>query len=166
MRTHIISYLNKKGYKVNSKALEIIDTCDKWYRVELIDDFHKRSTVNNVDYEMARSGFAKRACEDDANLCEIVEVRLEDDPADKFVSALLKSEKFQDNIREQLELIAAEGTVATYARVVGADVLESQELRGGKIELVYVKPNGIFPLKVEKGTITECAFASEDVENN
>mgnify|MGYP000846498233 FL=1 len=166
MRTHIISYLNKKGYKVNSKALEIIDTCDKWYRVELIDDFNKRSTVNNVDYEMARSGFAKRACEDDANLCEIVEVRLEEEGANKFVSTLLDAEKFQDNIREQLELIAAEGTVATYARVVGADVLETQEVRGGKIELVYVRPSGIFPLKVEKGTITECAFASEDVENN
>ena len=166
MRTHIIEFLNKRGYRTNKKALELIDICDSWYRTEPIEGFHDRCTVNGEKYEVARTGFAKRVCEDDANLCEIVGVRLEDTSADKYVSALLDAEKFQDNIREQLELIAAEGTVATYARVVGADVLESQEIRGGNIELVYVKPNGIFPLKVEKGTITECAFASEDVENN
>lgn len=166
MRKHIIDYLKQKGYQVNSKALALIDTCDSWYRTEIIENFHKRFTVNGVSYEMARTGFAKKACEDDANLCEVVDITIEDRAVDTFVNELLDRESFQRNLREQLELIAAEGTVAAYVRVIGADILETQELRGGQIELVYVKPNGIFPLRVEKGVITECAFASENIVNN
>lgn len=166
MRTHITDFLNKRGYRVNVKALELIDTCDSWYRTELIDDFHKRYTVNGEKYEMARTGFAKKACEDDANLCEVVDIILEDQPTSDYINEVLERERFQKNLREQLELIAAEGTAAAYVRVVGADILETQELRDGQIELVYVKPSGIFPLRIEKGVITECAFASESVVDN
>lgn len=146
MRKFITDFLGKRGYKVNVKALELIDLCDSWYRTELIDGFHERYTVNGEKYEMERTGFAKKACEDDANLCEVVDIILEDKHTSDYINKVLNRERFQKNLREQLELIAAEGTVAAYVRVVGADILETQELRGGQIELVYVKPNGIFPL--------------------
>ena len=66
MRTHIIEFLNKRGYRTNKKALELIDICDSWYRTEPIEGFHDRCTVNGEKYEVARTGFAKRVCEDDA----------------------------------------------------------------------------------------------------
>lgn len=165
MRTHIIEFLNKRGYQTNKKALELIDICDSWYRTEPIEGFHDRCTVNGEKYEVARTGFAKRACEDDANLCEVVDLTIEDKPSNDYINDVLKAENFQKNIRQQLELIAAEGTAAIYVRVVGADVLDTQELQGGEVELVYVPPKGIFPLRVEKGVVTECAFASEDTIN-
>lgn len=163
MRTHIKNYLNKLGYKVNDKAIDIIDTCDSWYRTELIDKFHDRMTVNGVRYDMERTGFAKRACEDDANLCEVVDISLANKSANTFIANQLEAERFQQSIRGQLELMSAEGTVAVYVRTVGADLMSDGSLKGGNIELVYVKPNGIFPLTIKKGVVTECAFASEDV---
>lgn len=165
MRTHIIEFLNKRGYQTNKKALELIDICDSWYRTEPIEGFHDRCTVNGEKYEVARTGFAKRVCEDDANLCEVVDLTIEDRASSDYVNEVFARENFQKNIRRQLELIAAEGTVAAYVRVVGADVLDTQELQGGEVEIVYVPPKGIFPLNVEKGIITECAFASEDTLN-
>ncbi|MDD7511044.1 MAG: hypothetical protein PUK21_01480 [Peptostreptococcaceae bacterium] len=160
---HIKNYLNKLGYKVNIRALEIISLCDSWYSNEQIDDFHSRMTVNGVHYNMERTGFAKRACEDDANLCEVVDISLANKNADEFISNQLVTERFQRSIREQLELMAAQGTVGAYVRTVGADLMSDGTLKGGNIELIYVKPSGIFPLTINKGIVTECAFASVDV---
>ena len=89
---------------------------------------------------MARTGFAKRVCEDDANLCEVVDLTIEDKASSDYINEVFARENFQKNIRRQLELIAAEGTVAAYVRVVGADVLDTQELQGGEVEIVYVPP--------------------------
>ena len=161
----IKSYLNKLGYKVNSKAIDIINLCDAWYCTEAIKDFHDRITVNGVHYDMERTGFAKRACEDDANLCEVVDISLSNQIANDFVTNTLATECFQKSIREQLELMSAEGTVAMYVRTVGSDLMEDGSLKNGELELVYVRPNGIYPLTVKKGVVTECAFASEDIVN-
>lgn len=165
MNKNVKDYLNKLGYSVNDKAVEIISMCDKWYRTEAIKDFHDRVTVNNIKYDMEKTGFAKRACEDDANLCEVVDITLESDTANTFVKEYLNAARFQSCIREQLELMSAEGTVAAYVRTVDADLLDDGSLKGGRIELVYVKPAGVFPLTVKNGEVTECAFASEEIIN-
>lgn len=162
---HVKEYLNKQGYDVNEKALAIMDLCDSWYSNDLIDNFHNRVTVNNVRYEMERTGFAKRACEDDANLCEVVDIVTNSESANKFVEQQLSKDKFSKAIRRQLELMSAQGTVGAYVRVVGADLFDDSSLKGGTIELIYVEPSGIFPLTISKGIVTECAFASENIVN-
>lgn len=162
---HVKEYLNKQGYDVNEKALAIMDLCDSWYSNDLIDNFHNRVTVNNVRYEMERTGFAKRACEDDANLCEVVDIVTNSESANGFIEQQLSKDKFSKAIRRQLELMSAQGTVGAYVRVVGADLFDDSSLKGGTIELIYVEPSGIFPLTISKGVVTECAFASENIVN-
>lgn len=162
---YVKEYLNKLGYGVNEKAFTIMDLCDSWYSNDLIDDFHNRVTVNNVKYSMERTGFAKRACEDDANLCEVVDVTLASNSSNDFINKQLEIDKFSKAIRRQLELMSAQGTVGAYVRAVGADLYDDATLKNGSIELVYVEPSGIFPLTISKGIVTECAFASENIVN-
>ena len=45
-------YLSKLGYSVNGYALAIIEICDNWYSNRVVDDFHKRKNLNNVEYEL------------------------------------------------------------------------------------------------------------------
>lgn len=162
---YVKEYLNKLGYGVNEKAFTIMDLCDSWYSNDLIDDFHNRVTVNNVKYSMERTGFAKRACEDDANLCEVVDVTLASNSSNDFINKQFAEDRFSKAIRRQLELMSAQGTVGAYVRVVGADLYDDTTLKNGSIELVYVEPSGIFPLTISKGIVTECAFASENIVN-
>ena len=67
-------FLQKKGYTVNVKAMEVIQTCDDWYSNRVIENFHKRKTINGIRYELNRLNFGKRCCSDDANLCEVLEI--------------------------------------------------------------------------------------------
>lgn len=161
-----MSFLETKGYKVNNHAAQMIDICYQWYGGEDIQGFHNRVTVNNVDYEMSHTGFAKRACEDDANLCEIVEIKAKDETTTEYIADVLNKNSFQKKIREQLELISACGTCAAYVRMKNADVYEDGSLNGGEMEIVFVRPDGVVPLKVERGIVTECAFVADSVENS
>ena len=166
MQDFIITKLNKLGYRINSKAQEIIEECNEWYRNDIIDGFHDRQTVNGVTYTMERTGFGKRACEDDANLCEIVSVQSNDESVNTFVTDFLEESKFAKNLREQLELIAAEGTAGAYIRVHDADIMDDGTLRGGRIEIMYAEPRYILPLTVKNKNITECAFVGVDIVDN
>ena len=76
MENFVETYLNGKGYNVNSKAQAVIKECDNWYANRVIEDFHERTTVHGTPYQLNRMGFAKRCCADDANLCEIAEVKI------------------------------------------------------------------------------------------
>ena len=79
------NFLQTKGYTVNDNALGKIQICDDWYSNRIIENFHKRKTVNGQQYELTRLNFGKRCCSDDANLCEVLEINAGDGDQYDFV---------------------------------------------------------------------------------
>ncbi|MCH5271588.1 MAG: hypothetical protein J1E83_12700 [Lachnospiraceae bacterium] len=159
MESCVSTLLTKKGYKVNENAMEVIKACDDWYSVRLIEDFHKRKTVQGVSYTMNRLGFAKRCCSDDANLCEVLEVSTEDTEATQVLCEVLTHNEFPAQYRRQLERTSAAGTVACYIRLDNATIYDNDTVSGGEIRLNYVEPDAFIPLTVENDIITEAAFS-------
>lgn len=113
---------------------------------------------------MKSLNFAKRACADDANLCEIIDINV-GKSQEKFKGVLdvLKKNRFDTQYRKQLEKMAASGTVGGYIRLAGASYLSNGTIKGGKICINYVEAEGIIPLTVVNGDVIECAFAGEDI---
>lgn len=163
MKDFIKAYLESLGYSINKEAFSVINAAKEWYENRAIKDFHKRTNLNNVEYELNRMNFAKRCCADDANLCEIISVAPEKESASQeFINNLLEGNRFDVMYREQLEKTSATGTVGAYIALTNADIYrnadESMFIRGGKIEVNYVDSDCICPLTVKNGTVTECAF--------
>ena len=153
---------------MNNDALSIIKICDDWYANRVIEDFHKRKNLNNVEFELSRMNFAKRCCADDANLCEIISVSPEKESASQeFIDKLLSENRFDVRYREQLEKTSATGTVGAYIYLKNAEYLKSSDetvsVRGGEIRINYVDADCIIPLTVENGLVTECAFSATDI---
>ena len=153
---------------MNNDALSIIKICDDWYANRVIEDFHKRKNLNNVEYELSRMNFAKRCCADDANLCEIISVSPEKESASQeFIDKLLSENRFDVRYREQLEKTSATGTVGAYIYLKNAEYLKSSDetvsVRGGEIRINYVDADCIIPLTVENGLVTECAFSATNI---
>ena len=153
------AYLNKKGYDVNDRALTIISACDDWYANRLINNFHKRKTLNGVPYELTRLNFAKRCCSDDANLCEVLEINAGEGEQADFVTGVLERSNFNTQYRKQLEKTSADGTVACYVRLDNATIMDNFSVRGGDIKLNYVEADAFMPLTVENDIVTEAAFS-------
>lgn len=150
---------------MNGDALAIIEICDNWYSNRVVDDFHKRKNLNNVEYELSKMNFAKRCCADDANLCEIISVAPEKESASQeFIDKLLSDNRFDVRYREQLEKTSATGTVGAYIYLKNAEYLKSYDetmsVRGGDIRINYCDADCIIPLTVENKLVTECAFSA------
>ena len=150
---------------MNNDALSIIKICDDWYANRVIEDFHKRKNLNNVEFELSRMNFAKRCCADDANLCEIISVAPEKESASQeFIDKLLSENRFDVRYREQLERTSATGTVGAYIYLKNAEYLKSSDetvsVRGGEIKINYVDADCIIPLTVDNKLVTECAFSA------
>ncbi len=160
----VSAYLSRLGYVINDKARTVIENCDDWYRVRTTRT-HQRTTVNGAHYTMERMGFGKRAAADDANLCETLEINAGggNDAQFEFVCALLKENCFAAQYRAQLEMTAAEGTVACYVTLEDGELMSDSTVRGGRIRLNYVDALGFIPLKVVNNEVIEAAFAGEDI---
>lgn len=159
MESFIRDFLGKKGYAVNDDAQEIIRACDDWYANKVIEDFHRRRTVQGAPYELHRMNFAKRGCSDDANLCEVLEINAgKNRQQDTAVNDILSANEFNTQYRKQLERTSAAGTVACYVRLDNATILDNGKAEGGTIRLNYVEAGGFLPLTVENDIITEAAF--------
>ena len=163
MNNAVSTFLNKLGYTYNSHAEEIIKVCQDWYKNE-VTDFHKRRTLNGVDYTLSSLNFAKRCCADDANMCEVVEINAGKNE-DQFdgVLKILEDNKFDVMYRKQLEMLSACGTVGGYIRLDNATVLSDETVTGGDIRINYVYADGIIPLTVINNEITECGFYGTDL---
>lgn len=155
------------GYAVNSNALEIIQECDDWYSNRVIEEFHKRKNLNNVEIRLSRMNFAKRCCADDANLCEVISVSPEkNEQAQDFINGLLTENRFDVRYREQLEKTSATGTVGAYIYLKNAEYFEKNGVvfaRGGNVKINYVEADCIIPLTVENGLVVECAFSATNI---
>ena len=153
------NFLQKKGYTVNDNALAVIKTCDDWYSNRIIEDFHKRKTLNGIPYELSRLNFGKRCCSDDANLCEILEINAGNGEQADFVTNVLTGSEFNTQYRKQLEKTSADGTVACYIRLDNAIFMDNGSVNGGVIKLNYVEADAFMPLTVENDIVTEAAFS-------
>lgn len=164
MENCVKDFLQKKGYKINEEALNVIKGCDDWYANRLIKEFHSRKTVQGMQYELHRLNFAKRCCSDDANLCEVVEVNASTNKAQfDYMDGILKANNFDTMYRGQLEKTSANGTVACYVRVADVKFLDNGKTKDGKIRLNYVDADGFIPLTVDNGEIIEAAFTGMDL---
>lgn len=152
-------FLQKKGYTVNDNALAVIKVCDDWYSNRVIEDFHKRKTINAVPYELSRLNFGKRCCSDDANLCEVLEINAGDGEQGDFVNDTLGKSEFNTQYRKQLEKTSADGTTACYIRLDNATFMDNNSVQGGAIRLNYVEADTFMPLTVENDIVTEAAFS-------
>ncbi len=152
-------FLQKKGYTINDNALTVIQMCDNWYSNRIIEDFHKRKTVNGISYELNRLNFGKRCCSDDANLCEILEINAGNGAQAEFVKDVLSESEFNTQYRKQLEKTSADGTVACYIRLDNATFMDNGSVQGGAIKLNYVEADAFMPLTVENDIVKEAAFS-------
>lgn len=164
MESFIKEYLNKRGYTVNDNALEIIRMCDNWYANRMINNFHRRKTVQGAPYELNRLNFAKRCCSDDANLCEVLEINAGNGDQADFVNSTLAVSEFNTQYRKQLEKTSADGTAACYIRLDNAAVFHDGKAKGGEIKLNYVEADAFMPLTVENDTVTEAAFSGSSLK--
>ncbi len=153
------NFLQKKGYTVNDNALTVIQACDDWYSNRIIEDFHKRKTLNGIPYELNRLNFGKRCCSDDANLCEVLEINAGDGEQADFVNDVLGKSEFNTQYRKQLEKTSADGTTACYIRLDNATFMDNGSVQGGTIKLNYVEADAFMPLTVENDIVTEAAFS-------
>lgn len=156
-------FLQKKGYTVNDNALSVIQRCDDWYSNRVIEDFHKRKTLNGIPYELNRLNFGKRCCSDDANLCEVLEINAGDGEQANYVKSVLDGSKFNTQYRRQLEKTSADGTTACYIRLDNATFMDNGSVQGGNIKLNYVEADAFMPLSVEHDIVTEAAFSGSSL---
>lgn len=159
MERCVKEFLQKKGYTVNDNALTVIQACDDWYSNRIIEDFHKRKTLNGIPYELNRLNFGKRCCSDDANLCEVLEINAGDGEQADFVNDALGKSEFNTQYRKQLEKTSADGTTACYIRLDNATFMDNGSVQGGAIRLNYVEADAFMPLTVENDIVTEAAFS-------
>lgn len=159
MEQCVKNFLQKKGYTVNDKAMTVIQACDDWYSNRVIEDFHKRKTLNGIPYELNRLNFGKRCCSDDANLCEVLEINAGDGEQGNFVNEVLNKSKFNTQYRKQLEKTSADGTTACYIRLDNATFMDNNSVKGGIIKLNYVEADAFMPLTVENDIVIEAAFS-------
>lgn len=166
MQEFIKSFLLKKGYVINEKAQTVINECDDWYKNRTIEQFHKRTTVQGMPYELLKLNFAKRCCSDDANLCEVAEINGgKNESQHEFLKDILKKNRFLSMYRKQIENVSAKGTAACYIRLDNADIMENNEVRGGHIRLNYVDAENFIPLTVENDEVTEAAFCGTSLKS-
>ena len=163
MENCVKDFLQKKGYTVNDNALAVIKTCDDWYSNRIIEDFHKRKTLNGIPYELSRLNFGKRCCSDDANLCEILEINAGNGEQADFVTNVLTGSEFNTQYRKQLEKTSADGTTACYIRLDNATFMDDNSVQGGVIKLNYVEADAFMPLTVENDIVTEAAFSGSSL---
>lgn len=156
-------FLQKKGYTVNDKALTVIQACDDWYSNRVIDDFHRRRTINGIPYELSRLNFGKRCCSDDANLCEVLEINAGNGEQADFVAEVLSGSEFNTQYRKQLEKTSADGTTACYIRLDNVTFMDDGSVHGGTIKLNYVEADAFIPLTVENDIVTEAAFSGSSL---
>ena len=156
-------FLQKKGYTVNDNALSVIQRCDDWYSNRVIEDFHKRKTLNGIPYELNRLNFGKRCCSDDANLCEVLEINAGDGEQANYVKSVLDGSKFNTQYRKQLEKTSADGTTACYIRLDNATFMDNGSVQGGNIKLNYVEADAFMPLSVEHDIVIEAAFSGSSL---
>lgn len=157
-------YLQQKGYNVNEKAQESIRECNAWYTSKKLP-FHFKQTLGGTNYQLEQLNFAKRICSDEANLCEIIDIKSESESNTELINSVLELNRFDTQYRKQLEHMSATGTVGAYIYLKDAELYDNGEVKNGSIKINYCTAENIIPLRVENDEVIDCAFVGTNKLN-
>ena len=133
-----------------------IDKWLSWYKGK-VSSFHRYNQYNGkklIARERATASFAKKVCEDWANLIlnERVDINIGKLKVKKDVLKVLDKNNFRVFANRLAEITFALGTGA---------FVEYKD--GDEIKIDYISADMIYPLSWSNGQILECAFASEKI---
>jgi hypothetical protein len=151
----VIKFLKEQGAQVSEGYRERIEEWRGWYRGQ-VKHFHEYAVFNGqkrVTHRRLTLGMPKKAAEDWANLLlnEKVTISTDSKKFNETLDSTLKANKFWSRGNQLIEKAFALGTGA---------LVEWKDADDNVI-IDYVEADMIFPVTVENGDITECAFASE-----
>ena len=145
---------NQMGKKIlNIEWLDHVYTWMQWYSGK-VDDFHKYRVYNGQQYvkqERQSLGMPKIVSEDWASLLynDKTDIKV-DEAKQEELQEILDTNHFMSNFNDFIEQYMAMG--------IGATVVFRDRL--GKARIDFIKAPMVFPLAVENGEVTSCAFAS------
>lgn len=130
-----------------------------WYQ-GYVQAFHRYRIYNGTDYvykTMSTLHMAKKVCEDWADLLynEKVQIAVDNEDANIALESALRDVAFTVNLNQGIEKAFALGTVG-FVFLVSKDK---------NVSLESVEADQIYPVTVEGGRVTECAFVSTIVMN-
>lgn len=151
----ITRYLKRQGYTlVDDEWYARIDLWQQWYsgKVRSVHSYRQFNGKRHVPRERKSLGMAKSIAEDWANLSlnEKVDITIKKKTAEKRINQVLQRNRFRTRANQLVELTFALGT--------GAFV---EYTENGETKIDYIRAGMIYPLSIDNGKITECAFASE-----
>lgn len=170
----IIDILNKEfGYEIKSDYYTHISEWTDWwkgYRKEF-HEFHEKCNGRRIDRQLYSLRMAKKVCEDWASILlnEKTQINADDEKSKLWLVGDDKSNGFLQRIGFWVNanrLVEKAFYSGTGAIVVSVDnmLIESGNIaadESAKIKYDYISADGIIPLTVENGNITEAAFVSE-----
>lgn len=131
-----------------------IELWQQWYsgKVRSVHSYRQFNGKKHVPRERKSLGMAKSIAEDWANLSlnEKVDITIKKKTAEKRINQVLQRNHFRMRANQLVELTFALGT--------GAFVEYTDE---DETKIDYIRAGMIYPLSIDNGKITECAFASE-----
>ena len=154
----VIRYLQKQGLTVvDTSASSDIEQWLAWYEGK-VPSFHDYSVYNGIRHigrTRASLGMASRVCEDWADLLlnEKVKISTPNEVFNNKLAEVLDTNSFYAAANRLVELTFAYGTGAFVAYLNAS----------GDVVIDYIKADMIYPITVNGGRVTECAFASSVV---
>lgn len=151
----VTRWLKRQGYTlVDDEWYARIDLWQQWYsgKVRSVHSYRQFNGKKHVPRERKSLGMAKSVAEDWANLSlnEKVDITIKKKTAEKRINQVLQRNHFRMRANQLVELTFALGT--------GAFV---EYTDGDETKIDYIRAGMIYPLSIDNGKITECAFASE-----
>lgn len=146
---------------------------EAWYRGKVADFHNYKIFTGKTHVPMQRFtlGMAKKACEDWANLLinEKTDITLSDNASQETLNSVLRKCNFWQKANEGIEKTFAVGIGAWVVSVENMAVDETGDIilkdSEPKINVSFVYGDNVYPITIEDGEITECAFTRIDTEN-
>ena len=147
-----------------------VELWKSWYSGK-VKDFHFYSYYNGVAHipaERMSLGMAKKICEDWANLLinEKTDITLSDENTQKNIEKIFEDCDFWQKANDGIEKIFAFGGGAFVVSVEGLSIKDDGSIiPDGNINISFCNAEKVYPITVEDGKITECAFIRSDSNN-
>lgn len=155
---------------------EYLSTWQAWYR-GYVPDFHEMKVYTATKTQIIRQRkhlpSAKFICEAWANLLlnEKTDYKMNDD--DKFkLDLIFKNNNFWVKANQLVERSFALGIGALVLRVsdivvdANGNIIESETRKKAQLHIDSVDATKIYPITIENGIITECAFAVQNTQDS
>lgn len=169
MNSNVISYLNKRGFKIPATDFyEYIEMWKEWYDNDV--NFHNYKDNYGQEKKMYSLGMAKRMCEDWASVIvsEKDEIITDNEKNNKYIKELIKKTNLKDELPKIVEIASWSGTCARIYRLKNIEVKNGMivKTKDTKVDAIIVPADKIIPLRIEHGRIIDVAFTSESTIND